>query len=185
MSPRQAIACCHLLPSTDAPTHQPQPSEPQRRSSTSERPKKAKARVPAWDERSKDGTLDRVGVAPAGVTAVQASMAFVAGPPTTRRNARSQPALPTPQAETRGGEINLAGEAQDPAPSPTTMTHHLQKAPLAAADPPTTNAPDPSTTLQAQASHAAAAAGRPRAWAPTPPASHGHGHASAGTTATG
>jgi hypothetical protein len=78
-------------------------------------------------------------VAPAGVTAVrlQASMAFVAGPPTTRRNARSQPALPTPQAETRGGEINLAGEAQDPAPSPTTMTHHLQKAPLAAADPPT------------------------------------------------
>jgi|UniRef100_A0A804MUY5 hypothetical protein len=74
--------------------------------------------------------------------------------------------------------MNLAGEAQDPAPSPTTMTHHLQKAPLAAADPQTTNAPDPGTALQAQASHAATAAGRPRAWAPTSLASHGHGHAS-------
>jgi hypothetical protein len=82
-------------------------------------------------------------VAPAGVTAVrpQASMAFARGPPTTRLNAQSQQALPTPQAETRGGEINLAEEAQDPTPSPMTMTHHLQKAPLAAADPPTTNAP--------------------------------------------
>jgi hypothetical protein len=62
------------------------------------------------------------------------------------------------------------------------MTHHLQKAPLAAADPATTNAPDPGTALQAlqaQASHAAAAASRPCAWAPTPLASHGHGHASA------
>jgi hypothetical protein len=58
-------------------------------------------------------------VAPAGVTAVcpQASMAFTGGPPTTRPNARSQPALPTPHAETRG-EMTLAGEAQDPAPSP-------------------------------------------------------------------
>jgi hypothetical protein len=75
-------------------------------------------------------------------------MAFAGGPPTTRPNARSQPA-------------------------------HLQKALLVAVDPPTINAPDPGTALQAQASHAVAATGRPRAWAPTSPASHDHGHASA------
>jgi hypothetical protein len=74
--------------------------------------------------------------------------------------------------------MNLAGEAQDPAPSPTTMTPHLQKAPLAAAYPPTINALDPDTALQAQVSHAAIATGRPRAWVPTSLASHGHGHTS-------
>jgi hypothetical protein len=73
--------------------------------------------------------------------------------------------------------MNLAGEAQDPTPSPT--THHLQKASLTAADPPTANAPDPGTPLQAQTSHAAAAASQPRAWAPTPLTSHGHASARA------
>jgi hypothetical protein len=74
-------------------------------------------------------------------------MAFAGGPPTTRPNAWSQPALPTPQAETKGGEMNPAGEAQDLAPSPT--THHLQKATLTAADPSTANALDPGTALRA------------------------------------
>ncbi|PWZ45696.1 hypothetical protein Zm00014a_028979 [Zea mays] len=54
------------------------------------------------------------------------------------------------------------------------MTHHLQKARLTAANPPTANTPDPGTPLQAHASHAAAVAGQSRAWALTPLASHGH-----------
>jgi hypothetical protein len=119
---------CHpAKPSRDVtfcrpPTHQPtspNPQSPNVGRAPARDLKKAEARVPAWGERSKDGTLNRVGVAPAGVTAVrpQASMAFAGGPPTTRPNARSHPTLPTPQAETRG-EMNLAGEAQDPAPSP-------------------------------------------------------------------
>jgi hypothetical protein len=120
---RVGTFCC---PPTHQPTS-PNPQSPNVGRALARDPKKVKARVPAWGERFKDGTLNRVGVAPAGVTAVrpQASMDFAGGPPTTRPNARSQSALPTPQAETSGGEMNLAGEAQDPAPSPTTMTHHL------------------------------------------------------------
>jgi hypothetical protein len=55
------------------------------------------------------------------------------------------------------------------------MTHHLQKASLTAAGPPTANTSNPDIPLPAQASHAAAvaAAGQPRAWSRAPPPHHG------------
>ncbi|ONL96402.1 hypothetical protein ZEAMMB73_Zm00001d028564 [Zea mays] len=86
-----------MSPSAAPPTHQPtspNPQSPNAGRAPARDLKKAEARVPAWGERSKDGTLNRVRVAPTGVTAVhpQASMAFAGGPPTTRPNARSQPA---------------------------------------------------------------------------------------------
>jgi hypothetical protein len=59
-----------------------------------------------------DNTLNRVGVAPTGVTAVhpQTGMAFAGGPTTTCPVARNQ--SPTNRTS---GEMDLAGEAQDPA----------------------------------------------------------------------
>jgi hypothetical protein len=114
---------CHpAKPSRDVtfcrpPTHQPtspNPQSPNVGRAPARDLKKAEARVPAWGERFKDGTLNRVGVAPSGVTAVrpQASMAFAGGPSTTRPNARSQPALPTPQAETRGSRSGPQPQTQ-------------------------------------------------------------------------
>jgi hypothetical protein len=67
--PSRVVTFCR--PSTHKPT------SPNAGRAPARDPKKAEARVPAWGERSKDGTLNRVGVAPVGVTAVrpQASMA--------------------------------------------------------------------------------------------------------------
>jgi hypothetical protein len=73
--------------------------------------------------------------------------------------------------------MNLAGEAQDLTPSPT--THHPPPAEGAADSCRSTDGqrPDPGTPLQTQASHAVVSASQPRAWAPTPLASHGHASA--------
>jgi hypothetical protein len=73
--------------------------------------------------------------------------------------------------------MNLAGEAQDPTPSPT--THHLQKAPLTAADSPTANALSQAprykhrqATLPPQ--RASRACGRRRRWPATVTRARGH-----------
>jgi hypothetical protein len=56
----------------------PNPQSPDAGRAPARDPKKAGARIPIGGERSNDGTLDRVGVAPVGVNAVrpQAGMAF-------------------------------------------------------------------------------------------------------------
>jgi hypothetical protein len=67
--------------------------------------------------------------------------------------------------------MNLAGEAQDPTNSPT--THHLQKAPLTAADQPMANAPDPGTRYKHRQAmpppqRSSRALGHRRRWQPQP-----------------
>jgi hypothetical protein len=72
------------------------------------------ARTPAWIAGEiKDETLDRVAVAPAGITTIcsQTSMDFVEGPTTTFPAARIQ--SPTVKYRRWSGEMDLTVEAQD------------------------------------------------------------------------
>lgn len=111
--------------------------------------------------RSRDDTLSRVGVAPAGITVVrpQAGMAFARGPTTMRPVARNQSCA----GRTGGGEMDLAEEAQDPASSrPRSDDRSHDAASPLNTSPATPNPPKPATKPPLASLAPAAAAGRPR-----------------------
>jgi hypothetical protein len=121
------------------PTHQPtspNPQSPNAGRAPARDPKKAEARVPAWGERSKDGTLNRVGVAPAGpkpspLPTQSPPAASATRPcPLARCRQDADEALVSPAALAKGRRLShVAATSWNPAKNRTDATKPKQKSP--------------------------------------------------------